>query len=231
MIREVGVKAVGFEGPNFHTSYRLINIIMDPQKAKTYFNTLAVLAGFLLWGISLLNGTVKALLLAVWHGELTKDVPLKTDYTGFPPLDYPIAVLVAFFYYGTNGSHEAYQLFLVDAYSTLQSAFVWLYIEMGRPGDKSKWIHRYRTRDPFLPETRTNLCSQTCRIWIALAMLRSGHITSTLLRAARAMDSRPRPECYVPGSAYRQGHPIQLPARCDRPGRGRHGTHLARAGE
>ncbi|RYP63226.1 hypothetical protein DL769_007033 [Monosporascus sp. CRB-8-3] len=107
-----------------------------------YFRSLAVLAIFLLWGICLLNGTVKELLLAVWQGKLNDSVPLKTNYTGIPIIDYPIAVLVAFFFYGTNGHDEGYNLFLVDAYSTLQSAFVWLFVETIRPGKKPKWIAR-----------------------------------------------------------------------------------------
>ncbi|KAI2609239.1 hypothetical protein GGR54DRAFT_651825 [Hypoxylon sp. NC1633] len=109
----------------------------------TYFYTLSCLAVLALWGVSLWNGTVAALLSAVWHGELGQSgLPLKTDYTGVPLIDYPIAVLVAFFFYGTNGHDEGYQLFLLDAYATLQSAFVWLYVETSRPGDKPKWISR-----------------------------------------------------------------------------------------
>ncbi|RYP71304.1 hypothetical protein DL771_004881 [Monosporascus sp. 5C6A] len=76
------------------------------------------------------------------EGKLNESVQLKTDYTGIPVIDYPIAVLVAFFFYGTNGHDEGYNLFLVDAYSTLQSAFVWLFVEAIRPGKKPKWIAR-----------------------------------------------------------------------------------------
>ncbi|KAI0157189.1 hypothetical protein GGR52DRAFT_565590 [Hypoxylon sp. FL1284] len=115
---------------------------MTSDSSKLYFRFLAALAVALLWGISLINGTVKALLLAVWRGQMTDQIPLKTNYTGIAILDYPIAVLVAFFFHGTDGSEEGYQLFLVDAYSTLQSAFVWLYIETLRPGNGHKWIQR-----------------------------------------------------------------------------------------
>lgn len=109
-----------------------------------YFHTLAYVAIFLLWGISLLNGTVQALLLAVWNGRFgAEGIPLRTNYTGIPIIDYPIAVLVAFFFHGTNGHDEGYQLFLFDAYSTLQSAFVWLHVETLRPGCQSKWMNRY----------------------------------------------------------------------------------------
>ncbi|KAI1412755.1 hypothetical protein F5Y13DRAFT_162612 [Hypoxylon sp. FL1857] len=116
--------------------------IMSGQSVITYFHTLAALATFLLWGICLLNGTVKALLIAVWNGRFDNEVALKTNYTGIPLIDYPIALLVAFFFYGTNGQDHDYNLFLVDAYSTLQSAFVWLYIEASRPGSKPKWVEK-----------------------------------------------------------------------------------------
>ncbi|KAF7590330.1 hypothetical protein BBP40_002980 [Aspergillus hancockii] len=94
-----------------------------------WFLLLATAATFLLWGVSIWNGTVKELLLTAYHGRLEDGTAFHTRYTGFLPLDFPIAVLVAFFYYGTNGSHPGYQHFLIDAYSTLQVAFVWLYVE------------------------------------------------------------------------------------------------------
>ncbi|KAH8200317.1 hypothetical protein TruAng_005533 [Truncatella angustata] len=78
------------------------------------FRILFYAAVALLWGASILNGTIKALLVAVWSGRLEDGTLLRTDYTGFPPLDYPLAVLVAFFFSGTNGHHEAYSLFLFD---------------------------------------------------------------------------------------------------------------------
>lgn len=106
------------------------------------FRLLAIAGVVLLWGVSLANGTVKALILAVWHGELSNGISLRRSYTGFAPLDLLITLLVAFFFYGTNSTDEGYQLFLIDAYSTLQSAFVWLYVEATRPGGKSYWISR-----------------------------------------------------------------------------------------
>ncbi|TQV96356.1 hypothetical protein IF1G_04939 [Cordyceps javanica] len=109
---------------------------MISNRVINYFKLLCVIAVMLLWGVSLANGTVKALLLAVWHGELSHGIPLRRSYLGLSLLDLPISLLVAFFFYGTNSHDEGYQLFLVDAYSTLQSAFLWLYVEAARPGDK-----------------------------------------------------------------------------------------------
>lgn len=117
---------------------------MDTRKTTTYFHILACIATALLWGISFWNGTVKALLLAVWTGQLGDEgEALKRNYTGIVALDYPINLLVAFFYYGTCGHDDGYQLFLLDAYATLQSAFVWLYVESFRESaKKSKWVTR-----------------------------------------------------------------------------------------
>ncbi|OHE98117.1 hypothetical protein CORC01_06631 [Colletotrichum orchidophilum] len=115
---------------------------MEYRAIVLCFRLLAVVATILLWGVSLANGTVKALLLAVWHGRLSNEIPLRMSYMGLPPVDLLISRLVAFFFYGTNSYDEGYQLFLVDAYSTLQSAFVWLYVESLRPGVKPYWISR-----------------------------------------------------------------------------------------
>ncbi|KAI0169554.1 hypothetical protein GGR52DRAFT_472431 [Hypoxylon sp. FL1284] len=115
---------------------------MDSRTGISYFYFLSISAVLALWGVSLWNGTVAALIRAVWHEKLHEGLPLRTDYTGVPLIDYPIAVLVAFFYYGTSGHDEGYQLFLLDAYSALQPAFVWLYVEDCRPQSKPKWISR-----------------------------------------------------------------------------------------
>lgn len=110
--------------------------------ATRYFHILAMVAVLLLWGISALNGTVQALFIAVRDGELGGGILLRTDYTGIRVIDFPIAMLVGFFFYGTSGADEAYQLFLLDAYVALQPAFVWLYIEAMRPGTPRGMITR-----------------------------------------------------------------------------------------
>ncbi|KAF2710674.1 hypothetical protein K504DRAFT_475648 [Pleomassaria siparia CBS 279.74] len=102
---------------------------MTSRLITAYFQILCIVAIILLWGVSAWNGTVKALLLAVKDGRIVEDMPLDTKYTGFPLIDLPISL-----------PHEGYQLFLVDAYSTLQSAFVWLYVESAREGKKPRWI-------------------------------------------------------------------------------------------
>ncbi|KAI1879705.1 hypothetical protein JX265_002659 [Neoarthrinium moseri] len=108
--------------------------------SERHFRLLFYTAVALLWGASVLNGTIKALLVAVWNGRLEDGTLLRRDYTGFPPLDYPLAVLVAFFFSGTNGQNEAYSIFLFDLYINLQLGYLWLYVEAARPGQKPRWI-------------------------------------------------------------------------------------------
>ena len=109
---------------------------MFSSPETTYFRSLAALAVGLLWGVSLANGTVKAMILAVKDGQFSNGTPLKTHFTGVFLIDIPISLLVSFFYFGTNGQDSEYQHFLIDAYSTLQSAFVWLYAESARKQPK-----------------------------------------------------------------------------------------------
>ena len=99
---------------------------------SVYFHTLSVAAVGLLWGVSLWNGTVFELVKATWHGRFEDGTPLKNNYTGIFPVDFVLTLLVSFFYYGTSNSDRGYQLFVLDAYSALQPAFVWLYIESNR---------------------------------------------------------------------------------------------------
>jgi hypothetical protein len=113
---------------------------MDLPLLQFYFHGLTLMAILLLWGLSAWNGTVKALILAVYHAKLANRTPLQTRYTGIQLIDVPIALLMAFFFYGTNSSVPGYQLFLLDAYSTLQSAFIWLYVESFRQSKKPRWI-------------------------------------------------------------------------------------------
>ncbi|KAH6844704.1 hypothetical protein B0I37DRAFT_433233 [Chaetomium sp. MPI-CAGE-AT-0009] len=117
-------------------------ISTDNPQRDLYFRILSYVAGSLLWGFSVLNGSATDLVLAAWTGKLNDGSPLKTSYTGLPFLDIPIAVLVAFFCPGTNGHDEGFQLFVVEAFSAFAVGFVWLHVESTRPGQKPKWITR-----------------------------------------------------------------------------------------
>lgn len=114
----------------------------SPSTVALAFRLIAALGAVLLWGIMLYNGGVKAMVLAVWHGQVGDD-PLETHYTGLVLVDYPVALLVAFFFHVTSGRDRACQLMVLDGYATLQSAFVWLYAETLRPGSKPWYIARW----------------------------------------------------------------------------------------
>ncbi|KAI0438132.1 hypothetical protein F4803DRAFT_111941 [Xylaria telfairii] len=109
---------------------------MKAASLASGYRALAVLSILLLWGFYALNGGLKANLLAPLNGRLNDDIALKNDYTGIFIIDYPISLLVAFFYFATNASDEGFQLFVFEGYTTLQSSFVWMYAEMMRPGSK-----------------------------------------------------------------------------------------------
>ena len=109
---------------------------MKSSTVPNYFLTLSLIAMVLLWGVSLWNGTVKEMILAAWYGQFEDGTLLRAKYTGIYMIDFPLSLLVAFFFDGTNGTDPGYQLFLIDAYSTLQSAFVWLYVESTRGNAK-----------------------------------------------------------------------------------------------
>lgn len=113
----------------------------NPQR-DLYFRVLSYVAGSLLWGFSVLNGSATDLVVAAWTGKLNDGSPLKTSYTGLPFVDLPIAVLVAFFCPGTDGHDDGFQLFVVEAFSAFAVGFVWLSVEASRPGQKPKWITR-----------------------------------------------------------------------------------------
>ncbi|KAI0206713.1 hypothetical protein F4808DRAFT_405002 [Astrocystis sublimbata] len=109
---------------------------MKATSVASGYHALACLAISLLWGFYARNGGLKANILAPLNGKLNDSILLKNDYTGVFFLDYPISLLVAFFYFATDGSDEGFQLLVFEGYSTLQSSFVWLYAEMMRPGSK-----------------------------------------------------------------------------------------------
>ncbi|KAI1125170.1 hypothetical protein F5Y10DRAFT_247829 [Nemania abortiva] len=100
------------------------------------YRALASLSVLLLWGFYALNGGLKANILAPLNGRLNEDIALKNNYTGIFIIDYPIGLLIAFFYFATDGSDEGFQLLVFEGYSTLQSSFVWLYVEMMRSESK-----------------------------------------------------------------------------------------------
>jgi len=86
------------------------------------------------------NGTLRALIITSWYGQLDDGTPFKTKYTGIFPLDFCLSILVAFWFYGTNGSDAGSQLFLIDMLPITNSAYLWLYVESTRTCEKPSAI-------------------------------------------------------------------------------------------
>jgi len=113
---------------------------MKARSIATSYRALSVLSVALLWGLYALNGGLEAFFLSSWHARLKEDIPLSTNYTGIFLIDFPVTLLVTFFYFVTDGSDEGLQLLAFEGYATLQSTFVWLYAEMARPGSHKPWV-------------------------------------------------------------------------------------------
>jgi len=105
--------------------------------ASQYFLALSGTAGALLWGVGTWNGSMMDLTSTAWLGRFEDGSPLYTKYTGFFPIDFPLAVLVAFFYKGTNGSDQDAQLFIVDVFASVQPALLWLAADNARPASQA----------------------------------------------------------------------------------------------
>ncbi|KAI9730792.1 MAG: hypothetical protein M1818_008072 [Claussenomyces sp. TS43310] len=77
---------------------------------RSWFRTLAFAAMILLWVPMVFNGSFEALLTAPLTGHLNSTTELRTNYTGFFPLDYFIGVMVGFFFPATCAQDEGYQI-------------------------------------------------------------------------------------------------------------------------
>ena len=122
--------------------YLLVPQNMKYPTISTYFSTLALLATFLLWGISIWNDTVKALILAVWYQRFEDGTRIQTSYTGIIIFDFPLSILVAFFFYSTNNSDRGQQLFTLGGFSTFLPAYVWVYLESARGTKKPSTLEK-----------------------------------------------------------------------------------------
>lgn len=92
---------------------------------RHYFLALSCTAGALLWGVGTLNGSMVDLTQTAWLGRFGDGSPLYNRYTGLLPIDFPLAVLVAFFHKATNGSDREAQLFLIDVFASVQPGLMW----------------------------------------------------------------------------------------------------------
>jgi hypothetical protein len=85
------------------------------------------------------NGTLVALLKTAWFGVFPDGTPLKTTYTGILPLDFPISILVAFFYGLPKCPGTPPHLMLVDLVAALMVINMLTLVESRRP-NAPKWL-------------------------------------------------------------------------------------------
>ncbi len=118
------------------------------------FLVIGVIGFLLLWPMMLYNGTLFALLQAAWTGDFRDGQPLLTTYTRFPPLDFMISVLVAFFDDQINV--DGPWLLMLDLVATLQAASLWVLVEANRVGQRKRLLELYVnpdvTRNASLPQ-------------------------------------------------------------------------------
>lgn len=104
------------------------------------FLALSAAAFYSLWILMIQNGSFDALNEAVADGHFANGTPLKTTYTGFPPIDAFLTTLVAFTYDVTSGEDTRAWLLMVDITSTLQSSLLWVLTDSLRDGRPKIWV-------------------------------------------------------------------------------------------
>ncbi|KIX09425.1 uncharacterized protein Z518_00505 [Rhinocladiella mackenziei CBS 650.93] len=104
------------------------------------FPILSAIFFYLLWVVMYQNGSADAMNAAVEAASLPNGMALKVRYTGIPPIDGLLAILVAFTYPVTDGHDKASWLLMVDIVSTLQTGLLWAYMESLRFGRKTAWM-------------------------------------------------------------------------------------------
>jgi hypothetical protein len=103
---------------------------------------LAVLGGFLLWGVMLFNGTLDALQLVQKTGTFPDGRALRIRYTGLDAIDSELRVLVAFYDVVTNKSAGASKWLLFDAAIVVRSINAWVLVESRRRGVRHPWLRQ-----------------------------------------------------------------------------------------
>lgn len=114
------------------------------------FKGLSGAAFLLLWALMAANGTLVALLKTAWSGVFPDGTPLKTTYTGIPPIDFPVSILVAFFYGLQNRPGTPPHLMLVDLVAALLVINMMTLVESRRP-NAPKWLRSYVSSSNYLP--------------------------------------------------------------------------------
>ncbi|KAL8284312.1 hypothetical protein RB600_008941 [Gaeumannomyces tritici] len=154
--------------------------MMFSSSESAFYNAALVAALVPLWGVMTWNGDVAALAIAAWTGKLDDGSVLTTKYTGIPGLDFGLAMLVAFFYSGTDDSDEVSSLALIDGFTSLQSLYI--------------WMHSENALRQQLPRLRRETTLSRPILWTAGAQLLGGAVIFPIFFSAQSTSRVPHAE-------------------------------------
>ncbi|KAF1963472.1 hypothetical protein CC80DRAFT_557138 [Byssothecium circinans] len=100
---------------------------------------LAAYACYAPWGLNVLDGSVGRM-LDIFNADVPvltgTDVPVKTHFTGFPPLDNWIVFMIVFFWEALNGSHPALVIEGLYFFGQVTALWTLMCLEGNRIGNK-----------------------------------------------------------------------------------------------
>ncbi|KAL2831375.1 hypothetical protein BDW59DRAFT_157804 [Aspergillus cavernicola] len=118
---------------------RIASNMILPTLASGILKGLSAIAFLSIWGVMVTNGTLTALLYTAWSGTFPDGTVLKTSYTGIWPLDFPVRVLVVFFFGLQSMEDLTPFLMLVDLVAALLVINMMTVVE-SRRFTTSKWL-------------------------------------------------------------------------------------------
>jgi hypothetical protein len=125
------------------TASRKPSILADPIIALQIF--LAIYACYATWGLNVIDGSVGRM-LAIFNA----DVPVKTHFTGFPPLDNWIVFMIVFFWEALNGSHPLLVIEGLYFFGQVTAMWTLMCLEGNRNGNKGLVVAKYAKSTLYL---------------------------------------------------------------------------------
>jgi hypothetical protein len=122
------------------------SILSDPILALQV--GLAIYACYATWGLNVIDGSVGRM-LAIFNADVPvltgTDVPVKTHFTGFPPLDNWIVFMIVFFWEALNGSHPSLVIEGLYFFGQVTAMWTLMCLEGNRNGNKGLVVAKFVT--------------------------------------------------------------------------------------
>jgi hypothetical protein len=109
------------------------------QSTSIVFLALSALGFLTLWALMTGNGTLLALIISAWTGTFPDGAKLKSSYTGLVIIDFPLSILVAFFYGLQSLEEVAPFLMLLDLVAALSVINLMTVVE-SRRSPPASWL-------------------------------------------------------------------------------------------